>query len=155
MQQHPERCRRVRLSSAGEQMADYAARIPDLWCEAGDEMAAQRGVFSGRLRVGAVTKAEYLPPPLLLVEFTGRQPKIKVKLCCGNRAEIVQMLARRDIDLAIMGRPPTERQARSTGIACAGMTRGSSAGGVSGECGHLQQQLLHGSVGSQHAAVSV
>ncbi len=108
--------RGVRLTGAGELMADYAARILDLWREAGDDMAAQRGVFSGRLRVGAVTTAEYLLPPLL-VAFAGRQPQIKVKLRVGNRDEIVQMLARRDIDLAIMGRPPAELQTTSAAFA--------------------------------------
>ena len=83
--------RGVRLSAAGEVMADYAARILDLWREAGDEMAAQRGVFSGTLRVGAVTTAEYLLPPLL-VTFANEHPKVKVKLQVGNRDDIVRMM---------------------------------------------------------------
>ena len=99
--------RGVRLSSAGELMADYAARILDLWREAGDEMAAQRGVFSGTLRVGAVTTAEYLLPPLL-VAFASANPDVKVKLRVGNRDEIVHMLAGQEVDLVIMGRPPAE-----------------------------------------------
>ncbi len=99
--------RGVRLSGAGELMADYAARILDLWREAGDEMAAQQGVFSGTLRVGAVTTAEYLLPPLL-VAFIGENPDVKVKLQVGNRNEIVHMLAGQEVDLVIMGRPPAE-----------------------------------------------
>jgi len=99
--------RGVKLSVAGEVMADYAARILDLWREAGDEMAAQRGVFSGTLRLGAVTTAEYLLPPLL-VAFSKVQPNVKVQLKVGNRDEIVQMLAGQQVDLAVMGRPPAE-----------------------------------------------
>ena len=99
--------RGVRLSSAGEVMADYAARILELWREAGDEMAAHRGVFSGTLRIGAVTTAEYLLPPVL-VAFAGVQPKVKVQLKVGNRDQIVQMLSAQDVDLAVMGRPPAE-----------------------------------------------
>lgn len=99
--------RGVKLSAAGEVMADYAARILDLWREAGDEMAAQRGVFSGTLRLGAVTTAEYLLPPLL-VAFSKVQPSVKVQLKVGNRDEIVQMLAGQQVDLAVMGRPPAE-----------------------------------------------
>ena len=99
--------RGVKLSAAGEVMADYAARILDLWREAGDEMAAQRGVFSGTLRLGAVTTAEYLLPPLL-VAFAKVQPSVKVQLKVGNRDEIVQMLAGQEVDLAVMGRPPGE-----------------------------------------------
>jgi DNA-binding transcriptional LysR family regulator len=99
--------RGVRLSDAGVLMADYAARILDLWREAGDEMAAQQGVFSGTLRVGAVTTAEYLLPPLL-VAFASQHPGVKVKLSVGNRDEIVHMLAGQEADLVIMGRPPAE-----------------------------------------------
>ena len=108
--------RGVRLTAAGELMADYAARILDLWREAGDEMAAQRGVFSGTLRVGAVTTAEYLLPPLL-VAFAGHQPGVKVKLQVGNRDEIVRMLAGQEVDIAIMGRPPAELKTTSVAFA--------------------------------------
>jgi DNA-binding transcriptional LysR family regulator len=64
-------------------------------------------VFSGTLRVGTVTTAEYLLPPLL-VAFINDRPKVKIKLQVGNRDEIVRMLAGQEIDIAIMGRPPAE-----------------------------------------------
>ncbi len=99
--------RGIRLTEAGELLAGYAGRILDLWREAGEEMAAHRGVFSGTLRVGAVTTAEYLLPPLL-VAFVNEHPKVKVKLQVGNRDQIVRMLAGHEIDVAIMGRPPSE-----------------------------------------------
>ena len=108
--------RGVRLSAAGEVMADYAARILDLWREAGDEMAAQRGVFSGTLRVGAVTTAEYLLPPLL-VAFAALNPDVKVKLRVGNRDEIVSMLGGQEVDIAIMGRPPGELKTTAVAFA--------------------------------------
>ena len=99
--------RGIRLTEAGDLLAGYAGRILDLWREAGDEMAAHRGVFSGTLRVGAVTTAEYLLPPLL-VAFVNEHPKVKVKLQVGNRDHIVRMLAGHEIDVAIMGRAPSE-----------------------------------------------
>jgi DNA-binding transcriptional LysR family regulator len=104
--------RGVRLTEAGELLAGYAGRILDLWREAGEEMATLQGVFAGTLRVGAVTTAEYLLPPLL-VSFANRNPKVKVKLQVGNRDEIVRMLAGHEIDLAIMGRPPAELKTNS------------------------------------------
>src|SRR5688572_18778872 len=52
--------RGIRLTEAGALLAGYAARVLELWREAGDQVAAHRGVFSGTLRVGAVTTAEYL-----------------------------------------------------------------------------------------------
>ena len=99
--------RGIRLTEAGELLAGYAGRILDLWREAGEEMALLQGVFAGTLRVGAVTTAEYLLPPLL-VTFANQNPKVKVKLKVGNRDEVVRLLAGQEIDVAIMGRPPTE-----------------------------------------------
>ena len=108
--------RGVRLTVAGELLAGYAARILELWREAGEEMATLSGVFSGTLRVGAVTTAEYLLPPLL-VTFANLNPNVQVKLQVGNRDQIVRLLAGQDIDLAIMGRAPAELKTRSQAFA--------------------------------------
>lgn len=108
--------RGIRLTEAGELLAGYASRIVDLWREAGEEMATLQGVFSGTLKVGAITTAEYLLPPLL-VAFIKERPKVKVKLQVGNRDEIVGMLARQEIDVAIMGRPPSELSTDSQAFA--------------------------------------
>lgn len=99
--------RGIQLTAAGEVMADYAERIIALWNEAGNELAALRGVISGTLRIGAVTTAEYLLPPMLVM-FTTDRPDVRIQLKVGNRDEIVNMLGRHEIDLAIMGTPPRE-----------------------------------------------
>lgn len=108
--------RGVKLTEAGELLASYAARIVELWREAGDAMATHRGDVAGLLRVGAVTTAEYLLPPLLL-EFVREHPQVKVKLHVGNRSEIVTQLAGQEVDLAIMGRPPMELKTHSAAFA--------------------------------------
>jgi DNA-binding transcriptional LysR family regulator len=108
--------RGIRLTEAGELLDSYARRILDLWREAGEEMATLQGVFSGTLRVGAITTAEYLLPPML-VTFANEHPQVKVKLQVGNRDEIVRMLSGQEIDLAIMGRPPAELKTDSTPFA--------------------------------------
>lgn len=108
--------RGVRLTAAGEVLAAYADRILALWREAGEAMAAERGVVAGQLRVGAVTTAEYLLPPLLL-DFVREHPQVTVKLEVGNRAEIVAQLAQQDIDLAVMGRPPAELRVKAAPFA--------------------------------------
>ena len=99
--------RSIQLTAAGEVMAEFSERILHLWEQAGDELAALNGVSSGTLRIGAVTTAEHLLPPLL-VPFTMERPDVRLKLQVGNRVEIVNMLARQEIDLAIMGTPPRE-----------------------------------------------
>lgn len=108
--------RGIRLTEAGEMLDDYARRILELWREAGEEMATLQGVFSGTLRVGAITTAEYLLPPML-VTFANEHPQVKLKLQVGNRDEIVRMLSSQEIDLAIMGRPPAELKTVSTAFA--------------------------------------
>ncbi|MEP7297135.1 MAG: LysR family transcriptional regulator [Burkholderiales bacterium] len=108
--------RGVRLTEAGELLAGYAGRILGLWREAGEEMATLQGVFAGTLRVGAVTTAEYLLPPLL-VTFANQNPKVKVKLQVGNRDEVVRLLAGQEIDVAIMGRPPAELKTAASAFA--------------------------------------
>jgi LysR family transcriptional regulator, low CO2-responsive transcriptional regulator len=99
--------RGIQLTAAGEVMVTFADRILRLWEEAGDEVAALKGVISGTLRIGAITTAEYLLPPML-VQFTTERPDVRIKLQVGNRNEIVSMLNRHEIDLAIMGTPPRE-----------------------------------------------
>ena len=108
--------RGIRLTEAGELLAGYAGRILELWREAGEEMATLQGVFAGTLRVGAVTTAEYLLPPLL-VTFVNQNPKVKVKLQVGNRDEVVRLLAGQEIDVAIMGRPPAELKTAASAFA--------------------------------------
>lgn len=108
--------RGIRLTGAGELMADYAARILDLWREVGDEMAAYRGVVSRRLRIGVVTTAEYLVPRMLVV-FAREQPNVEVKLKVGNREEIVRLLTSQEVDLVIMGRPPKDLKTVATPFA--------------------------------------
>ncbi|WP_348699650.1 LysR family transcriptional regulator [Duganella fentianensis] len=99
--------RNIQLTAAGEVMVAFSERILRLWEQAGDELAALQGVTSGTLRIGAVTTAEHLLPSML-VPFTLERPDVRLKLQVGNRAEIVQMLARHEIELAIMGTPPRE-----------------------------------------------
>lgn len=108
--------RGIRLTEAGELLDAYARRILELWREAGEEMATLQGVFSGTLRVGAITTAEYLLPPML-VTFANEHPQVKLKLQVGNRDEIVRMLSSQEIDLAIMGRPPAELKTVSVAFA--------------------------------------
>ena len=99
--------RNIQLTAAVEVMVKFSERILRLWEQAGDELAALQGVTSGTLRIGAVTTAEHLLPPLL-VPFTLERPDVRLKLQVGNRSEVISMLARQEIDLAIMGTPPRE-----------------------------------------------
>ena len=99
--------RGVELTTAGEIVGRYAREILHLWRDAGDEVAALKGDLGGTLRIGAITTAEYLIPPLL-VRFTATRPHVKTNFKVGNREEIIRMLATHEIDLAVMGSAPKE-----------------------------------------------
>jgi DNA-binding transcriptional LysR family regulator len=99
--------RNIQLTAAGEVLLQFSERILQLWEQAGDELGELHGVSSGTLRIGAVVTAEHLLPSML-VKFTTERPNVRMKLHVGNRSEIVAMLSRKEIDLAIMGTPPRE-----------------------------------------------
>jgi len=59
----------------------------------------------GHLTLGVVSTAKYFAPRIV-VEANRQLPDVEVSLFVGNRAEIVEALSDKKIDLAIMGRPP-------------------------------------------------
>jgi DNA-binding transcriptional LysR family regulator len=99
--------RGVKLTEAGEMLDRYAVRMLALWTETIDDMSSFLGDFSGTLRIGGVTTAEFWLPRLL-VTFVGANTKVKLKLQIGTREEIVRSLTAHDIDIAVMGQPPSD-----------------------------------------------
>jgi DNA-binding transcriptional LysR family regulator len=108
--------RGVRLTESGEMLNCYADRMLTLWAEASDEMSTFIGEFSGTLKIGAVTTAEFWLPRLL-VTFANENPKVKVKLIIDKRDQIVRSLATREVDIAVMGQPPQELNVAATAFA--------------------------------------
>jgi DNA-binding transcriptional LysR family regulator len=99
--------RRVHLAPAGEELLRYTDQAMELLREAGESLAAMRGLKRGVLKLGAVSTAKYFAPSLLSA-FRPAYPEVSIKFSVGNREEIIQQLAANDIDLVIMGRPPRE-----------------------------------------------
>jgi LysR family transcriptional regulator, low CO2-responsive transcriptional regulator len=99
--------RRIRLAPAGTELLRYATQVTALLREAGEALAAMRGLKRGELKLGAVSTAKYFAPALLSA-FTPAYPEVAIKFTVGNREEIVRLLAANELDLVIMGRPPRE-----------------------------------------------
>ena len=99
--------KKVRLTAAGEEVARQARRVAEQLREAGEALAALKGVEAGRLKIGVVSTAKYFAPSLL-AEFRRRHPGVEILLTVNNRSTVVRQLAENDIDLAIMGTPPSE-----------------------------------------------
>jgi DNA-binding transcriptional LysR family regulator len=93
--------RGIVLTPAGETLARYAAELLGLRDQALREIRGARV-----LRLAAVTTAaEHVVPPLLKV-FREQAPQVEVSLEVGNREQVFEMLARRQVDVAVGGRPP-------------------------------------------------
>jgi LysR family transcriptional regulator, low CO2-responsive transcriptional regulator len=99
--------RKIRLAPAGSELLRYATQMAELLREAGETLAAMRGLKRGVLKLGAVSTAKYFAPALLSA-FTPAYPEVTIKFTVSNREEIVRLLAANETDLVIMGRPPRE-----------------------------------------------
>jgi LysR family transcriptional regulator, low CO2-responsive transcriptional regulator len=97
--------RGIRLTQAGQRLAERAAEILGLVDRTGREVREAAG-GPGHLRVVAATTAgEYVLPPILMT-FRESNPGVQVSLEVGNRANAIQRLLSSEADLAVGGRPP-------------------------------------------------
>ena len=99
--------RKVHLAPAGIELLRYTDQAMELLRQAGESLAAMRGLKRGVLKLGAVSTAKYFAPSLLSA-FKPAYPEVTIRFAVGNREEIIQQLAANEIDLVIMGRPPRE-----------------------------------------------
>lgn len=97
--------RRVRLTQAGEALLATVGDIRECWQRFDTRSGEIRGLLRGRLRIAAVTTAEYFVPDLL-GPFSAAHPGIDIQLAVENRDRIVERLARGVDDLAVMMVPP-------------------------------------------------
>ena len=96
--QHPTEAGRLLIESAGRIDAELAA--------CGEALDALRDASAGHVRVGAVSTAKYFAPHVL-ASFRDRRPGVHVSISVGNRDDVLRLLEEFDVDLAIMGRPPS------------------------------------------------
>lgn len=109
--------RQVSLSTAGEYFHVHARRLLSTLKDAEDAMARFKSVETGLLNIGLVSTAKYFVPRML-VRFREEHPGIEVKLqVTGNREQLLKLLHAGEIDLAVMGRPPSEIAARAEAFA--------------------------------------
>lgn len=98
--------RGLRLTPAGLAFARYARQALGLLDEAVNAAAGHDHPERGRVRLAAVTTAGERIVPRLLASFRRRYPEAGVVLEVGNRRRVWGLLAARQVDLAIGGRPP-------------------------------------------------
>jgi DNA-binding transcriptional LysR family regulator len=103
--------RRIALTTAGEYFLVHARRLLANLKDAEDTIARLKGVQTGRLTIGVLSTAKYFVPRLL-AGFLREHPGLDLKLEVGNRQALSDLLARNEVDLAVMGTPPRELDLR-------------------------------------------
>lgn len=98
--------RGLTLTAEGELLLATARQLFATWRRFEEDAADLRGLEAGRLRIAAVTTAEYFLPDLI-GPFAKQHPGISIELAVENRDSVVQRLERGDDELAAMMLPPT------------------------------------------------
>ena len=108
--------RGVALTDAGDLLMHHALRILGEIKDAEANLQGLLGAEIGQLSVGLVSTAKYFMPRLL-AKFSQAHPGIEVQFSVGNRESLLQKLQDNAIDLAVMGRIPTEIDAHAEPMA--------------------------------------
>lgn len=105
--------RKIALTDAGQDFQQYAIGAIAQLKQLEDAMAERRGIKKGRVALAIVSTAKYFVP-MLLVLFRKKFPGIEVVLQIHNRESIMNLLARNEIDLVIMGNAPDTLECTAT-----------------------------------------
>ncbi len=101
--------KRVHLTEAGEEVFRYARAILLQIDELDDVLGRLKGRSGGRLKIAAISSANYFAPKLLGT-FHERFPEIDVSMEVINQTEVLRRVVDNEVDMAIMGQPPKESQ---------------------------------------------
>ncbi|HET8527692.1 MAG TPA: selenium metabolism-associated LysR family transcriptional regulator [Gaiellaceae bacterium] len=96
--------RRVEPTEAGRRLFRSAQRLlaqeEQLLAELGEEA---EGELAGRLEIGASTGPGGIVVPVVLCEFQQRHPEVQVALTVSDTQRIVEQVARRELELGVVG----------------------------------------------------
>ena len=102
--------RRVEPTEAGLQLYRGAQRLLALEAQIVEELAAgDGGELRGRLVIGASTGPGGSVVPPLLCEFVERHPEVKVALSVFDTQTVVDLVARRELELGVVGAARRQR----------------------------------------------
>ncbi len=99
--------RNLRLTQSGELLRQTIHDVTGCWQALESRLAEVHGLLRGRLRIAAVTTAEYFVPDLL-GPFAAAHPGVDIELAVENRDRVVERLTRGLDDLTVMMLPPQD-----------------------------------------------
>lgn len=97
--------RGIRLTPAGEALQETLGEIRGSWQRFEARLGEIHGLMRGKLRIAAVTTAEYFVPDIV-GPFAAAHPGVDIELAVENRDRVVKRLERGEDDLAVMMLPP-------------------------------------------------
>ena len=104
--------RKVSLTTSGEYLLVYARKMLALLKDAEDAAARLQRIETGKLTIGMVDTTTYFIPAMLR-KFLNEHEGIELVLKVGNRFELIQWLQNSEVDIAVMGSPPSEISVRA------------------------------------------
>ena len=97
----------MRPTAAGWEVFRTATRVEDLLNECRERIDDLHGLKHGTITIGVVSTGKYFAPQLIAA-FMREHSHVDVRLSVGNRDAIAEALRSYQVDLAIMGRPPSD-----------------------------------------------
>lgn len=94
------------LTEAGRTVLPHAKRIAHALRDASDALDAMGELRQGHLRVAVVATTQYFAPRLL-ARFRSAHPGVVLDVMIDTRPKVIAALEDGQVDLAVMGRPPT------------------------------------------------
>jgi DNA-binding transcriptional LysR family regulator len=101
--------KQVHLTEAGAEVYRYARSILQQVDEMDDVLDKLKGFAGGRLKIAAISSANYFAPKLLGT-FHQRFPDVSVSMDVTNQKAVLREVIDNEVDMAIMGQPPRESQ---------------------------------------------
>src|SRR5215211_4360362 len=101
--------RRVEATEAGLRLYRSAQRVLALEDELLQDVGAADGALDGRLEVGASTGPGGSVVPVLLCELQRLHPGLGVALTVADTQRVVELVAERNVELAVVGFAPRHR----------------------------------------------
>lgn len=102
--------RRVVPTEAGLRLYRGAQRLIQLEEQLLEEVAGRdEQAVSGRLEIGASTGPAAIAVPLLLCDFHGENPEVKIQLSVSDTQTVVSQVAERELELGIVGAARRQR----------------------------------------------
>lgn len=101
--------KQIHLTEAGTEVYRYARSILQQVEEMDDVLDKLKGVAGGRLKIAAISSANYFAPRLLGT-FHQRFPDVSVSMDVTNQKAVLKEIVENEVDMAIMGQPPKDSQ---------------------------------------------